>query len=186
MNKLLLSLLAGGALLATAAAEKIDLGAGKAAVLTLPATWKAAELGADAPAAGKSGHYVTRNGSNDGLLITLLPALDERMGELENLRAMAEIATAQFVAGSVEGRANLKETKFGGATGLTVTFTDASLVGQPSAKDNFKAVTSCFFLLGGKLMVTATIFTDDPKGSAHAEALQIVKSLSLTAAKDKI
>ncbi|MDI1319268.1 MAG: hypothetical protein PSW75_03615 [bacterium] len=186
MKKILLSLLAFGALLAAASAEKINLGGGKAAVLTLPSAWKSADLGPDTPAVGRSVRYVTRNDSNDEVLITLLPAQDEHMGDVENLRAMAEIATAQFVSGSVEGKADCKETRFGGAPGLTVTFTDADLVGKPSTKGDYKAVTCCFFYLGGNIMVTATIFTDDAKGPAHAEALHLVKSLSLTQAKDKI
>ena len=186
MKKQLLLLLAFGALLTAAAAEKIDVGAGKVAHLTLPTDWKRTELGADSPAAGKSAHYVTKNGSNDEVLISLLPTAGDRTGDQENLRAMAEIATAQFVTGSVEGKADFKEVKFGGATGLTVTFTDASLVDKPSTKGDFKVVTACFFYLSENILVAATIFSADVKSQAYADSLRIVKSMSLTQTKDNI
>jgi len=163
-------------------AEKIDLGAGKSVRLVLPESWKASDtpLPSDAmPAAAHSVRYVTRSGSNDALFISILPDQEERFADRENLKEMVEHATEQFVADSVEGKADLKEIRVGGATGFAVTFTDANLVGKPSEKENYKAITCCFVSLGGKLMVTATIFTDDVGGKAYAEAMHILKSLSL-------
>jgi hypothetical protein len=188
--KRFLSLLALLGLLAvTGSAEKISLGSGKALHLTLPATWISADLPTRAPGvpeAGQNVRYVTKSGSNDALLIAILPVPDDRFNDPENLKGMVEMATQQFVAGSVEGQANLKELKFGGVSGLAATFTDANLVGKPSVKEDYKAMTSCFAYLGERVMVTATIFTDDLDGKAYAEGLRILKSMSLQLPKDTI
>ncbi len=115
-----LHLLAFSGLLAvTAFAEKIDLGSGKALLLTVPASWTGSDLPAQSPGmpmVGQNVRYVTKSGSNDALLITILPVLDDAMGDPDNLKAMVEVATQQFVAGSVEGKADLKEVKIPGAS----------------------------------------------------------------------
>ena len=181
--KKLLTILAGLSLLAlTGRAEKIDLGTGKALFLTVPASWIVADMPAPPPgmsATGTNVRYVTRNGSNDTVLISVISVPDDRFADRENLKAMAEESTQQFVTGSVEGKANLKELRLATATGLSVTLTDASLVGKPSAKDEYKVLTSCFVYLGGHLMLNATIFTDDLTGKAYADALRLLKSISL-------
>jgi hypothetical protein len=189
MKKSLLLLPCLALLAVTGFAEKIDLGAGKAVLLTVPAAWVSAELPPappDMPALGRNARYVTRNGSNDALLITTLPVPDDRLNDPENLKAMVEMATQQFVAGSVEGRAEIKEAKFAGVSGFSATFTDANLVGKPSVKDDYKAMTSFFFYLGDHVLVTATLFTDELGGPAYAEGLRILKSISLQLPKDKI
>ena len=181
MKKLLL-LLAPLALLATACAEKVDLGAGQAVLLTVPDTWKAAELPALPPgmAAGGIPHrYVTKNGSNDSVLLSLVPVPDDRLTDSATLKAMIEEASQQFVAGSVEGKVALKELKIGAVAGFSVTFTDVNLVGKPTVKDDYKAMTACFVYLGDRVLVSATIFTDDVNGKAYAEALRLLKSITL-------
>jgi hypothetical protein len=188
--KRFLSLLALLGLLAvTGSAEKIDLGSGKSLHLTLPATWISTDLPAQTSSASEAGQnvrYATKSGSNDALLIAILPVPDDRFNDPENLKGMVEMATQQFVAGSVEGQANIKELKFGGVSGLCATFTDASLVGKPRVKEDYKAMTSCFAYLGEHVMVTATIFTDDLEGKAYSEAMRILKSLSLALPKDTL
>lgn len=189
MKGFLLLLATLGLLAVIGSAEKIDLGSGKALLLALPPAWTGAELPARPPGmpeTGRSVRYVTKNGSNDAVLITILPVPDDRLSDPETLKAMAEIVTQQFVAGSVEGKADLKELKFGGVTGFAATFTDASLVGKPSLKEDYKAMTACFVYLGERVMVTATLFTDDVGGKTCAEGLRFLKSMSLQLPKDKI
>lgn len=178
-----LLLVALGMLAATVAAEKIDLGAGQAALLTVPDTWIAAPvpgLPPGSPAVGTTRHYVTKNGSNDSVVLSLVPVPDDRLAAPENLKEMVAEASQQFVAGSVEGKVNLKDFKIGGASGFTVTFTDATLVGQPAVKDNFKMLTSCHVYLGNEVLLTATILTDDVNGKSYAEAMRILKSFSMS------
>ena len=170
-------------------AEKIDLGAGKAIHLVLPENWTSDEkpLGETGlPASIRSLRYITKSGSNDAVLISIMPVPDERFADANTLKSMVEQATEQFVQGSVEGKADLKELKIAGVTGYLVTFTDANLVGKPSVKDDYKALTCCFAFLGEKTMVTATIFTDDLAGKAYAEGMRIVKSLSLDLPKNAL
>lgn len=170
-------------------AEKIELGGNKALVLTLPATWTGTGpvvLPPGMPARGINVRYVTKNGSNDAVLLTILTVPDDRLSDRESLRALFEKATEQFVSGSVEAKADIKELRLAGATGFCATFTDASLVGKPSVKDDFKVVTSCFIYLGEQVMLTATIFTDDPAGPAYAEGMRLLKSVSLELPKNKL
>ena len=189
MNKPLLLLVLLGLLAVAAPAEKLELGEGKAALITVPETWKAAAMPpgpSGMPALGTNVRYVTKNGSNDAVLITLLTVPDDRFAGSDNLRAMIEEATQQFVAGSVEGKANLTELRIGGHAGYSVAFTDASLVGKPPVKEDFKTLTSCFVYLGDKVMLTATIFSDDFTGKGYVEAVKLLKSISLVTAKGSI
>ncbi len=184
----LLSFLLVG-LLASASAARLDLGAGKALHFVVPDAWTEGDLpdgveGAGAP--GRTVRYVTKDGSNDALLLTALPVPGDRLRDPAALRAMAEMSVQQFVAGSVEGKAEFKDLRFAGVSGLAVTFTDANLVGKPTVKDDYKAMTACFAYLGNGVVVTATIFTDDPGGRAYDEAMRVLRSLSLTLPKDAI
>jgi hypothetical protein len=173
----------------TGAAEKLDLGSGKSAQVSVPDTWKKAGLPPTAPglpAVGTTIRYVTKNGSNDAVLITLLSVPDDRFAESDNLQALIEESTQQFAAGSVEGKAILKEIRIAGKSGYYCTFTDANLVGQPTAPDDYKTLTSCFVYLGDEVLLTATVFSDDVSGKAYADGLRLLKSLTLHRAKDNI
>ena len=189
MKKLLSLLVLPGLLAVTGFAEKIDLGAGKAVHLTLPDSWTSTDqppASPGVPMMGQNVRYVPKNGANEALLITILTVPEDNFKDPDNLKAMVEIATQQFVAGSVEGKADIKEFKFAGASGFSATFTDANLVGKPSVKDDYKAMTSCFAYIGNQVMVTATIFTDEINGRAYNEAVRILKSISLSLPKDTI
>ena len=189
MKKFPLLLAILGLLAVTCSAEKIDLGAGRTLHLVLPEAWINAEPAAgppDLPAMGKTVRYVTKNGSNDAVLITIVTVPDDRFNDPENLKALVEETTQQFVSGSVEGKAELKEFRLGGRPGISVTFTDAELVGKPSSKDNYKALTICFVYLGEHLMLTATVFSDDVAGKAYAEGMRILKSLTLELPKNTL
>lgn len=174
---------------ATVFAEKIDLGSGKTLFVTLPSTWTGTELPAqpaDLPEIGRSVRYATKSGSNDAVLMTILPVPDNRLSERDELKALAESSAQQFVPGSVEGKVDLKELKFGGVTGFAVSFTDARLVGKPSIKEDYKAMTACYIYLGENILVTATLYTDEMNGKAYAEGMRILKSMSLQLPKDTI
>lgn len=189
MKRLLLLLAILGVLAIHGAGEKVNLSRGKALLLTLPDSWTNAEVSAlppDVPGMATNVRFVTKNGSNDAVLITILPVADGRFSDQDSLKALVEQATEQFVAGSVEGKADIKEFKLGGASGFCATFTDANLVGQPSVKDDYKAMTSCFVYLGDQVMVTATVFTDDVAGKAYAEGMRILRSISLELPKNTL
>ena len=55
-----------------------------------------------------------------------------------------------------------------------------NLVGQPPVKDDYKTMTACFVYLGDRVLVSATIFSDDPKGPAYGEAVRLLKSLAVS------
>jgi len=188
MKKLMLLVLLG-VLGVPGFAEKIDLGGGKALLLILPTTWT--DTGPVSPPPGVTirgvnARYVPKSGSNDAVLITIITVPDDRLSDRETLKEVVEQSTAQFVPGSVEGKAELKDFKIGAATGFSATFTDASLVGKPSVKDDYKALTTCFVYLGGQVMLTATVFTDDLGSPAYAEGLRLLKSISLQQPKNTL
>jgi hypothetical protein len=189
MKKALLTLALLPLLTFTGRAEKIDLGSGKTAFVTVPNTWKAAALPATAPGmptVGTNVRYATKSGSNDAVLITLLTVPDDRFADSDNLQALIEESTQQFAAGSVEGKVVLQEIKIAGKAGYYCTFTDASLVGKPGVKDDYKTLTSCFVYLGDEVMLAATVFSDDVSGPAYGEGLRLLKSLTLHRTKDSI
>jgi len=188
MNRIILLLACLSLPAISARAEKIDLGAGKSLHLVLPEAWTATDVAAPdgAPVMGKTARFVTKSGSNDAVLITVLPVPDERFNDVESLKALAGEAMEQFASGSVEGKTDLKEFKIGGVTGYYATFTDANLVGKPSIKEDYKTVTSCFAYLGEHVLVTATVFSDDVAGKTYAEGMRIVKSLSLDLPKNSL
>jgi hypothetical protein len=169
--------------LTAAAAERIDLGAGRAARLTLPANWEATkgpESQTENSARAVTVRYATKDGSNDAVLITLLPMPDELLADPALLRELVELSTHQFIDASVERKAYLKEIKVAGKTGYACLFTDAALVGQPVRKDDYKTITICFVYLGDSLLLAATIFSDDPSAPAFAEARRLVQSLTVS------
>ncbi len=189
MNKILRLLLGAGLLAGAAFAEKIDLGAGRSVLLTVPESWSAGEPEASPPGRppmGKNLRFVPKSGSNDAVMITLVTVPDDRLADPAALETLVADASEQFVAGSVEGKANLWEFKIGHARGFAVTFTDANLVGQPPVKDDYKTMTACFVYLGDRVLVSATIFSDDPKGPAYGEAVRLLKSLAVSRPSEAI
>ncbi len=189
MKKILLLLFTLRLLAGTAPAEKIDLGAGRTAHLTVPESWQAAELPATTPGrstVGVNARYVPRSGSNDAVFISFLIVPDDRFGDRDNLQTLIEESTQEFAAGSVERKAILKVLKLAGKSGYSCTFTDANLVGKPSVKDDYKTLTSCFVYLGDHVMLSATVFSDDLAGKGFAEGLRLLKSISLQLPKDTI
>lgn len=187
--KRLLIVLAGLALATASRAETINLGGGKALRFILPDAWTATETGAPSPEVsrlGKNLRYVPKSGSNDAVLITVLAVPDDRFSEREALRQLVAEATQQFVSDSVEGKAFIKELRTATVTGFSATFTDTNLVDKPPVKDDYKTMTACFIYMGDRVMVFATIFSDDPAGPAFAEGLRLLKSLTLATPKDSI
>lgn len=187
--KTILTLLVVLGLSATLTAETINLGGGRTARLTLPETWKATEVFpglSGSPTNGTTVRYVTKNGSNDAVLMSLLSVPDERLAEPAVLRELVEASSQQFVDSSVERKAYLKEFKVDGKTGYACLFTDDALVGLPTKKDDYKTLTSCYVYLGNHLLLAAMIFSDDPAAPAFAEARRLVQSLILTAAQKPI
>ena len=189
MKKLLL-LLAGLGLLAVGSrAENINLGGGKSLHFILPDSWVATETGAPSPEVsqvGKDLRYVPKSGSNDAVLLTVLLVPDDRFSDHEVLRLLVVDATKRFVADSVEGKAFIKELRTATAVGYSAMFTDVNLVDKPPVKDDYKTMTACFIYMGEKVMVFATIFSDDPSGPAFAEGLRLLKSLTLATPKGSI
>jgi hypothetical protein len=189
MKKFLAYLLLLPVLAAAPAVEKIDLGSGRSAVVTVPESWAPAALPPrppGVPVIDATVRYAPKNGANEAVLISLIVVPDDRMADPAALKAMSELASRRFARGSVEGRADFQEFKVGGHSGLAARFTDASLVGKPSVPDDYKTMTCCFVYLGDRVMLNASIFSDDPAGEGYAAAKKIIQSLTLSLPQNTI
>ncbi len=95
----------------------------------------------------------------------------------EELRAMAQIVSPQWITGSVEGQLNLEKAESDAAIGFYGTLTDKTLVDKPVPPENWKHLTSGAsrhegFLVGFQLYSNQQ---DDP---GHAQALATWQALA--------
>ena len=100
-------------------------------------------------------------------------------------RVQDEVLSAgdQFVDSSVEKKKTLRDFNVAGAISAYCVFTDASLVGKPPEKGNFKVVAAGVVQFGDDLAIATTLLFDDEKGPVFATMLATVKSASVTRAK---
>lgn len=169
--------------------ERISLGSGRFAILSRPDTWEAVALPPrppGMPAIGTTVRFAPKGGANEAVMITLVVVPNEGLAEPAELRTMAEMASRRFVRGSVEAKVDLKDFKVGGRTGYAATFTDAKLVGQASVPDDYKMMTCCYVYLGDRVLLTASIFSDDPDGGSYAAAKKIIQSITLSLPQNTI
>jgi hypothetical protein len=86
-----------------------------------------------------------------------------------------------FVPVSVEKKANLRKFSLAGdAYGSYCVFTDASLVGQPPQKDNFKVVGLGIIWFNDDVSAATSLSCDDEKGPEFAAMLGAANSVVLT------
>jgi hypothetical protein len=86
-----------------------------------------------------------------------------------------------YVAVSVEKKANLRKFALtGDAYGSYCVFTDASLVGKPPEKDNFKVAGLGIVWFNDDVSAVVSLSSDDEKGPDYAAMLAALSSLALT------
>jgi hypothetical protein len=92
------------------------------------------------------------------------------------------VAEAQgFLSVSVEKKAILRRYSMaGGAYGAYCVITDASLVGKPPEKDNFKVTTLGIIWFNDAVGVSVSQVCDDEKGPEFAAMLAMTNSATLT------
>jgi hypothetical protein len=155
MKKLLCLLLLSFAA-AAAAVERIDLGAGRSAQLSLPEDWQPTALPPRPPGIPEMGTTVrfdTTNGSNDSVMLSLITMPDDRFANPEEFKAFTEKLLQRYARGSVEGKVDLKEFKIAGRSGYMCLFTDPNLVNKATIKDDYKTSTACSVYLGDRLLL---------------------------------
>jgi hypothetical protein len=188
MNKLLCLLLLSFTAL-SAAVERIDLGSGRSARIALPPDWQPTALPPRPPGIPEMGsivRYDTKNGSNDSVMLSVITVPDDRFADPVEFKAFTEKLLQRYARDSVEGKVDLKDFKVAGKSGYLCLLTDPNLVGKPTIKDDYKTSTACTVYLGDRLLLNATIFSDDPAGPAYAAAKKLVQSLTITLAQKPI
>jgi hypothetical protein len=89
----------------------------------------------------------------------------------------------QFVEASVEKKKTLRELTVANGYGYYCVFTDASLVGQPPKKGEFKVVGVGIVHYRDDVVAEMGLSADDEKGPEFTALLDIVGSATLSAAK---
>jgi hypothetical protein len=86
---------------------------------------------------------------------------------------------AEFAKDSVDQKPDIKEMKLANGFAFYASFTDPSLVGHAPVPGNWKTSTPCVMVLSGKIVVSATIFSDDLSTPDFAESLAVLWSARL-------
>lgn len=179
MNRLIaLTFLAATPLAASAAT--LDLGAHGTFQIAVPSGWKFS-----AQKVEDSGFAVTLSpsgGENARCLINLAYSPSPEPVSKEKVQAGVLTLSDTFVDASVEKKKVIRElTLSGGAYGCYCVFTDASRVGQPPEKDNFKVACVGIIQFNEDLMAAVSIGADDEKGPDFTALLAAISSASVTA-----
>ena len=188
--KRLLCLLPCLFLLAVARAEvvRVDLGEERTAQFRQALKWEqaAADPSPADPAVRATLRLRPDNGANVSLNLTFVSLPDDALGDRENLRRFHAANTQQFIAGSVEGEVRGRDFKTPHGFGVQARFTDAALVGKPPEQENYKTVTAVFLYLGERVLVIASLFCDDPQGGEYAEAMDMLRTLRVDSARNRV
>ena len=160
-------------------ADTVDLGAHGTLTIAPPKGWKLTSASKDT---GVDLTIVPSNGANAQLLFSVVyvpaGATAAKADVDEKVKAEAE----QFVPVSVEKKVTLRKYSLSGdAYGAYCVFTDASLVGQPPQKDNFKVITVGVIWFNDSVGVAVSQVCDDEHGPEFAEMLAATNSASLAA-----
>jgi hypothetical protein len=164
---------------AFAADKTVDLAGGKAVIFNLPAGWEIVpgEAPPELANLGKTIKLSPKNGANAECDITLLLTPDSRFADHAVLKDLLISSSDSLVGDSLEGKVNAVEFKTPHGFGYLATFTDKNLVGKPSEKGNYKAVTLVMIYLPEQIAITATILCDDVAGPDFATLQALLRSL---------
>jgi len=167
---------------AAAAAGTVDLGAHGTLTFKLPPGWT----------------MTTKPEQDSGVVVTLVPPGDANAAGLinvslipvgaepvtrEQLKEQTLTVADQFVEASVEKKKTLRELTVANGYGYYCVFTDASMVGQPTKKGEFKVVGVGIVRYRDDVVAELGLSADDEKGPEFTALLDIVGSATLSAAK---
>jgi hypothetical protein len=162
----------------SAFADTVDLGAHGTLTIAVAKDWKLTSTSKDT---GVDLVIAPPEGANAQLLFSVIyvphgatavkaDVDDKVMGEAQG-----------FLSSSVEKKAVLRKYSLsGGAYGAYCVFTDASLVGKPPEKDNFKVFSVGIIWFNDAVGVSVSQVCDDEKGPEFATMLAMTNSATLT------
>jgi hypothetical protein len=175
--KRLLPLLALLLLPLSAPADTVDLGTHGTLTITPPKGWT----------------IVTQKEEDAGFVLLFSPPPDVNAKLIMNvvfppekqplskqaIQEEAEAAGDQWVDSSVEKKKVVREFKLSAGYGAYCVFTDASRVGKPPEKDNFKMVATGILWFSDDVKAGVTLVADDEKGPDFMAMVAAVSSATL-------
>jgi len=163
-------------------AADVDLGSRGILSFVVPDTWTAANSNpaksTDGSPVGFAFAFKPRNQANAKCLLTLAYTKKTKLDK-ERIRREVLRATEGFAAQSVEKKANLKDFAIKQGYGVYCIFTDASLVGKETKRDDYKVMASGQIQLSDEVLGVVSIFADAADGLEFKSMLAIINSLDL-------
>lgn len=160
-------------------AETIDLGLHGSLSIAVPKGWTVSTQKEE-----DSGVAITLSPvgpENAKCILSVAVVPDPKPVAKEEIDEKVLSVCEQFVDASVEKKSVLRPfTVTNGAFGSYCVFTDASLVGKPTKRDEFKVIGIGIIRFRDDLMAAVSIAADDEKGPDFAAMLAAVSGATVT------
>jgi hypothetical protein len=118
------------------------------------------------------------NGAKATLILTVLMVKNEGLDK-ELLRKRVLDMINQMNVNSVEKNQELLQFSLKKGIGLYGLFTDASLVGKPVTRDEFRVMAVGHIILSKKVIGFVSLFADDKEGEEMQTMIKVVNSLGV-------
>lgn len=162
-------------------AAEVDLGTRGILSIAVPDGWTTNSKAANKPDGSPVGFalvFKPRSEANAKCLLTLAYVKKTKLDK-ERIRREVLRTTEEFAAQSVEKKANLKDFALKQGYGAYCVFTDASLVGKESKRDDYKVMGSGQVQLSEEVLAVVSIFAGVADGPEFNSMLAIINSLEL-------
>jgi hypothetical protein len=160
-------------------AETVDLGTHGTLSIDVPKGWR---LKADSKDTGVDVSLLPPDGVNAQCLYSVVYVPKGATAAKADVDEKLLAECDQFIDMSVEKKKTLQRLAMtGDAYGVYCLFTDASLVGKPPEKDNFKIVTVGIIWFSDSIAVSWSLLGDDAKGPEFAAMIAAVSGSSVKA-----
>jgi hypothetical protein len=163
----------------SALATQFDLGKNGDLFIDVPDSWRVTTRLVEGT--GYEFTFTSANGASTKGHFSLIALPSKRPIDRQQLdRDLTTLCQQRFVAASVEKKVTLQPYKLRQGYGAYSVFTDASLVDQPPKPDDFKVIAPGLLQPTEKILIVATLFTDDPAGAEFAALRKMTESVRIT------
>jgi hypothetical protein len=162
----------------SALADTVDLGAHGSLTIDVPKGWKLTTAPWEQP--GVAVTLAPPEGVNAQFQLNII-FVPKGMSNLKaDVDAKVLNEAGMFVDSSVEKKKTLRKFALAGdAYGSYCVFTDASLVGKPPQKDNFKVISAGIIWFSDDVSAATSLLCDDEKGPEFAAMIAAVSSVTV-------
>ena len=160
-------------------ADTVDLGTHGTFTIAVPKGWK---LNTTKKETETDLVMLPPGDANAQLLFSIVPVPSGATAVKADVDEKVKGEAEGFLPVSVEKKANLRKYSLAGdAYGAYCVITDASLVGKPPEKDNFKVITVGILWFNDSVGISVSAVCDDEKGPEFAAMLAAINSTTLSA-----